>query len=64
MDDINYIIQRTSTSNRRANMRFLVRWSDGEETWEPWSNVRRTEACHKYLQENNMKHLIPREFFD
>ena len=64
MVDINDIIQHTGTSNRRANMRFLVRWSDGEETWEPWSNVRRTEACHKYLQENNMKHLIPREFFD
>ena len=64
MVDINDIIQHTGTSNRRANMRFLVRWSDGEETWEPWSNVRRTEACHKYLQENNMKHLIPREIFD
>ena len=45
-------------------MRFLVRWSDGDETWEPWSNVRRTEACHLYLEKYNMKHLIPREFFD
>ena len=64
MVDINDITKHTGTPNRRANMKFLVHWSDGEETWEPWSNVRRTEAFHKYFEQNNMKHLIPREFFD
>ena len=34
MDDINYIMQHTRTSNRRANMLILVRWSDGEITWK------------------------------
>jgi len=64
MIDIHEIIKHTGTSNRRGQMTFLVRWSDGDETWEPWSNVRRTEACHAYLEKHNMKHIIPREFFD
>ena len=64
MVDIIEITKHTGSPNRRANMTFYVKWSDGDETWEPWSNVRRTEACHKYLIDNNMKHLIPREFFD
>jgi hypothetical protein len=64
MVDIDEIVSHTGSPNRRANMRFHVKWSDGDETWEPWSNVRRTEACHKYLNEHSMKYLIPREFFD
>jgi len=35
MIDINEIMQHTVTHNRRANMKFLVRWSDGDETWKP-----------------------------
>ena len=53
--------------NRHDNttpVKFLVKWADGTESWNSWSNMRRTEVCHKYLEANNMKHLIPREFFD
>jgi hypothetical protein len=64
MVDIDEITSHTGNPKRRAHMTFLTRWSDGDETWEPWSNVRRTEACHRYLEAHGMKHLIPREFFD
>ena len=62
MVDIHEIIQHIGTHNRRVHMKFFIRWSDGDETWEPWSNVRRTEACHLYVEKHNMKHLIPKEF--
>ena len=61
---INEIISHTGNPKRRVHMTFLTRWSNGDETWELWSNVRRTEACRKYLKAHGMKHLIPREFFD
>ena len=64
MVDIDTILQHRGDSKRKSNMKFLVRWSDGDETWEYWSNVRRTAACHKYLEEHGMKSIIPREFFD
>jgi len=64
MVDIDTILQHEGQPKRKGSMKFLVRWSDGDETWEYWNNVRRTEACHKYLEANGMKHIIPREFFD
>ena len=53
------ITKHTGSSNRRANMTFYVKCSNRDETWKPWNNVRRTEAFHKYLIDNNTKHLIP-----
>ena len=64
MVDIDIILQHTGEPKRKGNMKFLVKWSDGDQTWEYWNNVRRTEACHKYLEAHGMKHIIPREFFD
>ena len=64
MIGIDEITSHTGNPKKKANMTFLTRWSNGDETWEPWSNVRRTEACHRYLEAHGMKHLIPREFFD
>ena len=37
MFDIIEIIKHSGLPNRRANMTFYVKWSDGDETWEPWS---------------------------
>ena len=62
MIDIIEITKDTGSPNKRANMTFCVKWSDGDDTREPWSNVRRTDACHKYLINNNMKHLIFENF--
>jgi len=64
MVDIETILQHEGQPKRKSNMKFLVKWSDGDETWEYWSTVKRTEACHKYLEAHGMKSLIPREFFD
>ena len=44
-------------------MKFLVQWSDGDQTWEYYNNVRRTEAGHKYLKAHGMKHIISKDFF-
>ena len=60
--DIKIILQHTGEPKRMGNMKFLVQWSDGDQTWEYWNNVRRIEASHKYFEANCMKHIIPRFF--
>jgi hypothetical protein len=49
----------------KSNMTFKVRWSGydaSEDTWLPWKELRTTAALHKYLADNNLKHLIPKGF--
>jgi hypothetical protein len=31
-----------------GGLEFLVKWKNGEETWEPYKNVAETEALDKY----------------
>ena len=46
-------------------MKFYVKWlnyDSSHNSWEPWKSMRSTDQLHKYLRENNMLHVIPREF--
>ena len=61
MIDIDESTSHTDQTKRRAHILFLTRWSGGDETWESWNHVRRTETSHKYLEPNGMKQLTPRE---
>jgi hypothetical protein len=48
----------------KSHMRFLTRWEGygpEEDLWLPWSELRDNVALHKYLFDNNMKKLIPKE---
>ena len=55
--------QRSSTTNQwiRSSLEFLVRWGPGggDDSWEPWHNLLRTEQLHDYLRTHKMKSLIP-----
>jgi hypothetical protein len=47
----------------KTKMQFLVKWKgyDHEEnTWEPWKELRNTEALHIYLRDNKLARLIPK----
>ena len=53
--DIDCVLQLKGSAKRPSAMELLVRWMPNdnmtEETWEPWSGLRDTEALHKYLRE-------------
>jgi hypothetical protein len=56
------ILAHRGNSNRKASMEFLVRWhgySDQDNTWEPWNNLKDNSFLHEYLKKNNMSNLIP-----
>jgi transposase InsO family protein len=61
---IDSILQHQGNSRRKTQMRFLVKWTDFDDshnTWESWKNLRLTDALHKYLRLHGMSKIIPTE---
>ena len=50
---------------RASTREFQIRWlgyDNSYDSWEPWANIRDSEALHRYLIAHNMKAMIPRKF--
>ena len=48
-------------------MKFHVKWLNYESihnTWEPWSSLRTIDQLQKYLRDNDMQNVIPKQFRD
>ena len=61
---IDSILQHQGNSRRKTQMRFLVKWTDFDDshnTWESWKNFRLTDALHTYLRLHGMSKIIPTE---
>jgi hypothetical protein len=59
------ILEHTGNQNRFSTLQFLVKWStydDSHNSWEPYSNLRKTARLHDYLRQKNLRNLIPAEF--
>ena len=57
------VLEHRGDSKKATSMSFLVKWlnyDDSYNTWEPWKNLRLTDALHDYLRLNNMIRLIPK----
>jgi hypothetical protein len=54
-------------NHKLEDIKFKVRWlnySPDDDTWEPYSNIKKTEALHRYIRnckKPNMLLLIPEE---
>jgi hypothetical protein len=52
-------------SVKRSELSFTVRWLNLPEEFDrilPWKELRNNPALHQYLNENNMRSIIPTEF--
>ena len=50
---------------RKKSLKFKVKWlnhNESEDSWEPFANLRDTQALHEYLRSKNLLHLIPKKF--
>lgn len=49
---IDYIKQHRGDPTKRSTLEFLVKWAPGggDDSWEPWENLRRTDQLFDYLQ--------------
>jgi hypothetical protein len=60
---IERVIAHRGEWNRIGSMTFRVRWrgyTESDDTWEPWSNVRLNEKLHEYLTSIGKANKIPR----
>ena len=58
------VVQHIGSPKRKSEMDFLVKWLNYEATensWVPWRELRNNTELHKYLNENGMQKLVPRE---
>ena len=63
--DIESILEHTGDFADKDSLRFRVRWAGFNaftDTWEPWRNLRSTDALHDYLRKCGMERHIPQEF--
>ena len=58
---IDRIISHRGDTNRRSRMEFKVRWlgyTEDDDTWDPYSQLRDTEQLLTYLRANRLVKLI------
>jgi hypothetical protein len=64
--EIDEILEHHGDPKNRSAMSFLVRWkgySEADDVWVDWKELRETEQLHLYLHQHNMKSLLPRKSF-
>jgi transposase InsO family protein len=62
---VEQILEHRGNPKRLTTMEFFVKWTTydtDENTWEPYTNLRKTQALHEYLRTNKLLSLIPQEF--
>jgi transposase InsO family protein len=59
------ILEHTGNTKKLSSLNFLVKWhtyDDTHNSWEPYTNLRKTAVLHDYLREKNLQSVIPVEF--
>jgi transposase InsO family protein len=59
------ILDHRGSPKKFSTLEFLVKWSgydDSHNSWEPYTNLRKTAGLHTYLREKNLLSAIPKEF--
>jgi ribosomal protein L21E len=65
--DIDEVVAHRGNIRNISTLEFKVKWMPindqlAEFTWEPYKYLKSTLALHKYLKDNKLKSLIPKEF--
>jgi hypothetical protein len=58
------VLEHRGSAARRAELEFLVRWTDGDETWESWGHVKKLTAIDDYIRghpEAKLKSLLQKD---
>ena len=61
---VEIVLEHRGSPTNRASMEFLVRWTDSDETWEPWEQVKKLAAIDQYIRahpEARLKSLLAKK---
>lgn len=65
--EVSEVLDHRGSVRQRAELQFLLRWSDGEETWEPWEQVKKLSLIDQYIlahpdaKLNSLLHAKPKK---
>ena len=62
-DEVDAILAHIRDPKRKSTMDFVVCWTgytDSENLWLPWTELRLNPKLHQYLRDNGMERLIPK----
>ena len=48
--EVSTVLDHRGSAKKRAELEFLVKWSDGDETWEPWEHVKKLAVIDEYVR--------------
>jgi transposase InsO family protein len=60
---VEQILDHRGSRHEKDTMEFLVKWAgytEDENSWEPYSELKHNEQLHSYLETHRMRTLIPR----
>jgi hypothetical protein len=63
MWEVDEIIAHRGSAKKRSAMTFRVRWTgftEDDDTWEPWKNLRKNLKLHAYLRKSKLTALLPK----
>jgi hypothetical protein len=63
--DVECVVTHKGNVKRKSELTFLVRWkgyAPADDSWVKWEDLRNNLALHKYLRENKLETLIPKQF--
>jgi len=61
---IETVLGHRGNRQRRSTMQFHIRWAgfgEDHDSWEPYKALMHAEPLHRYLRDNKMKTLIPKD---
>jgi hypothetical protein len=62
--EVSKVIDHRGDAKRRASLEFLIQWTDGDQTWEPWDQVKRLSEVDQYIRthpEAKLKSLLQKD---
>ena len=51
------VVDHRGSSRKRSSLEFMVQWTDGDVTWEPWESVRQLAAVDDYVRASSSPSL-------
>jgi putative transposase len=57
--DVDVVLDHRGNARQRAQLEFLVRWTDGDETWELWEGVKKLAEVDEYIRAHPGAKLNP-----